>query len=186
MLLHLVWSSTSHVEVTWQRINRAGQNVYGCRTAINNTAFIALHHERNNDNLSRVRFSNYVKTTYGDWWAGAAIQQRKETAIIDYPSLTMTYSLGTKTIPAFDGSQRNNTTALFGMGNSTGTGLYQASAVRIYSFKASDSTGDLYDLQPVRFLNENGQSEGAMYDKVSKQLFRNKGTGSFKIGPDKI
>lgn len=40
------------------------------------------------------------------------------------------------------------------------------------------------DFIPVRFTNENGQSEGAMYDKVSKQLFRNKGTGSFVIGPD--
>ena len=40
------------------------------------------------------------------------------------------------------------------------------------------------DLIPVRFTNENGQSEGAMYDKVTKQLFRNKGTGSFVIGPD--
>ena len=42
------------------------------------------------------------------------------------------------------------------------------------------------DFIPVRFMNENGQQEGAMYDKVSKQLFRNKGTGSFTIGPDKI
>lgn len=40
------------------------------------------------------------------------------------------------------------------------------------------------DFQPVRFTNENGQSEGAMYDKVTKQLFRNKGTGRFAIGPD--
>lgn len=41
-----------------------------------------------------------------------------------------------------------------------------------------------WDFIPVRFTNENGVSEGAMYDKVSKQLFRNKGTGSFVIGPD--
>ena len=38
---------------------------------------------------------------------------------------------------------------------------------------------------PVRFTNEDGVSEGAMYDKVSGQLFRNKGTGAFIIGPDK-
>ena len=41
------------------------------------------------------------------------------------------------------------------------------------------------DMIPVRFTNELGQSEGAMYDKVSKQLFRNQGEGSFVIGPDK-
>ena len=41
------------------------------------------------------------------------------------------------------------------------------------------------DLIPVRFTNENGESEGAMYDKVSGQLYRNAGTGAFIIGPDK-
>lgn len=38
---------------------------------------------------------------------------------------------------------------------------------------------------PVRFTNENGISEGAMYDRISGQLFRNQGTGAFVIGPDK-
>lgn len=37
----------------------------------------------------------------------------------------------------------------------------------------------------VRFTNEQGVSEGAMYDRVSGQLFRNAGTGAFTIGPDK-
>ena len=41
------------------------------------------------------------------------------------------------------------------------------------------------DFIPVRFTNENGVSEGAMYDRVSGQLFRNAGTGAFIIGPDK-
>ena len=185
MLLPLVWSDTTHVEVTWQRINMDGQWLFGCRNSINNSPYVGLYHERNNDNLSRARFQNYIHTTYGGWWSGAAIQQRKETVIIDYQSLTMTYSLGTKTISAFEAAYRNNTTALFGMGNSAGTGLYGSSAVRIYSFKASDATGDLCDLQPVRFVNEQGVSEGAMYDRVSGQLFRNAGTGAFVIGPDK-
>ena len=38
---------------------------------------------------------------------------------------------------------------------------------------------------PVRFTNEDGVSEGAMYDKVSGHLYRNAGTGAFVIGPDK-
>ena len=41
------------------------------------------------------------------------------------------------------------------------------------------------DYIPVRFTNENGVSEGAMYDRVSGELFRNAGTGAFIIGPDK-
>lgn len=40
------------------------------------------------------------------------------------------------------------------------------------------------DFQPVRFMNELGQSEGAMYDRVSDQLFRNAGTGAFVFGTD--
>lgn len=41
------------------------------------------------------------------------------------------------------------------------------------------------DFIAVRFTNESGVSEGAMYDRVSGQLFRNAGTGAFIIGPDK-
>lgn len=55
------------------------------------------------------------------------------------------------------------------------------SSVRIYSF----SCGDAIDLIPVRFTNEEGLTEGAMYDRVSGELFRNAGSGSFIIGPDK-
>lgn len=40
-------------------------------------------------------------------------------------------------------------------------------------------------LIPVRFTNSLGETEGAMYDRVSGQLFRNSGTGAFVIGPDK-
>lgn len=40
------------------------------------------------------------------------------------------------------------------------------------------------DLVPVRFTNEQGVSEGAMYDRVSGQLFRNSGTGAFLFGTD--
>ena len=43
----------------------------------------------------------------------------------------------------------------------------------------------LFDMIPVRFTNELGQPEGAMYDRVSCELFRNQGTGNFIIGPDK-
>lgn len=57
---------------------------------------------------------------------------------------------------------------------------------KLSSYKHIKNGQTMVDLIAVRFLNENGQQEGAMYDKVSKQLFRNKGTGSFTIGPDKV
>lgn len=57
---------------------------------------------------------------------------------------------------------------------------------RLYWVKYYDGSGNLvFDLQPVRFTNELGQSEGAMYDRVSGEIFRNAGTGAFTIGPDK-
>lgn len=68
-----------------------------------------------------------------------------------------------------------------------------------YAFKSSESKpttfeyfrleGDgrqVLDLIPVRFTNDLGVSEGAMYDKVSGKLFTNQGAGSFIIGPDKV
>lgn len=58
-----------------------------------------------------------------------------------------------------------------------GRGLY-------YGFKMWNGNELVGDFIPVRFTNENGVSEGAMYDKVTKQLFRNQGTGSFQYGND--
>lgn len=57
--------------------------------------------------------------------------------------------------------------------------------MRLYGFRVWDSSVNLLDFIPVRFTNEQGVSEGAMYDRVSGALFRNVGTGAFTIGPDK-
>jgi hypothetical protein len=56
---------------------------------------------------------------------------------------------------------------------------------RIWSYKHYRNGVLMRYFQPVRFTNEFGQTEGAMYDRVSGQLFRNAGTGSFTIGADK-
>lgn len=56
---------------------------------------------------------------------------------------------------------------------------------KMYGFKLFNGGVLALDLIPVRFTNENGDDEGAMYDRVSGQLFRNSGTGAFIIGPDK-
>ena len=61
---------------------------------------------------------------------------------------------------------------------------YNSSSVRIYHLFGSSGNVKI-DLIPVRFTNENGETEGAMYDKISNMLFRNQGTGMFVIGPDK-
>jgi hypothetical protein len=87
---------------------------------------------------------------------------------------TLTTTGGIPTIPVYT------------LARNRGTYADANSKARIYSMKIYVSSVLVRDYIPVRFTNELGQSEGAMYDKVSKQLFRNKGTGSFKIGPDKI
>lgn len=56
---------------------------------------------------------------------------------------------------------------------------------RLYSFSLYDNGVLVRDFVPVRFTNELGQSEGAMYDKVIGRLFRNAGTGAFLYGNDK-
>lgn len=55
---------------------------------------------------------------------------------------------------------------------------------KISSFSVYDTSTNqnLCDFVSVRFTNELGQSEGAMYDRVSGQLFRNAGTGTFTWG----
>ena len=55
---------------------------------------------------------------------------------------------------------------------------------RVKSFKIVRSGTTIIDAKAVRFTNSNNQSEGAMYDRVSGQLFRNAGTGAFLYGND--
>ena len=61
----------------------------------------------------------------------------------------------------------------------------KANWTRIWYCKIVDGSNIVRDMIPVRFTNEQGVSEGAMYDRVSGQLFRIVGTGAFTIGPDK-
>lgn len=67
-----------------------------------------------------------------------------------------------------------------------GSGTAGPSKCRISSFDITDIATEtkLLDMVSVRFTNEHGVSEGAMYDRVSGQLFRNAGTGAFKFGTD--
>lgn len=50
---------------------------------------------------------------------------------------------------------------------------------RFYHVKLLEFSAVAHEFIPVRFTNGQGQSEGAMYDRVSGQVFRNAGTGAF-------
>lgn len=64
--------------------------------------------------------------------------------------------------------------------------IYRLFKGRVFSCKIYNGNILVRDFIPVRFTNELGHSEGAMYDRVSGELepFRNKGTGAFLWGPD--
>lgn len=79
--------------------------------------------------------------------------------------------------------QTNGTLPIFAWRR--GTGNPGAGTARFASFKMWQGSTIVLDMIPVRFTNELGQSEGAMYDRVSGALFRNAGTGAFPIGTDK-
>jgi hypothetical protein len=80
----------------------------------------------------------------------------------------------------------------------SGGKLSLPSLARVFSFKIWIGGAFIRDFIPVRFTNELGQSEGAMYDRANPTvgmnpdgsartdgLYRNRGTGIFVIGPDK-
>lgn len=75
-------------------------------------------------------------------------------------------------------SNSNSTIKLFKSGSSTTTNYFSG---RMYYFKLYQSSALVRDYVPVRV----GQV-GYMYDKVSRQLFGNSGTGNFTLGNDVI
>ena len=75
--------------------------------------------------------------------------------------------------------------------------LLGCAKVKIGRTKIYEGDVLVIDLIPVRFTNELGQSEGAMYDRANQTvgmnpdgsarddgIYRNRGTGAFLIGPD--
>lgn len=75
----------------------------------------------------------------------------------------------------------NNTNYYIFRCNDKSVGTQRVAAIKIYYFKIYDNDTLVRDLIPVRI----GQV-GYMYDKVSKQLFGNVGTGAFVLGADKV
>lgn len=58
---------------------------------------------------------------------------------------------------------------------------YSKSNNRFYYIKIYDGDTLIRDFIPVRI-----EQIGYMYDKISRQLYENKGTGNFILGPDKV
>lgn len=78
-----------------------------------------------------------------------------------------------------------NTFVLFGVRNGEAQSISEIAHCRIYEAVLYENDTVVMHFVPVRFTNDRGESEAAMYDRVSGALFRNAGTGAFVIGPDK-
>lgn len=93
---------------------------------------------------------------------------------------SMTYD-ETYTVTANNVTFNNNQNIhLFGLNNNGAHSNIQSGTVKVLSFTLSQGAETLLDLIPVR-----RGTTGYMYDRVSGQMFRNAGTGSFLIGADK-
>lgn len=111
---------------------------------------------------------NRVKVTYGNGKAQSTNIDRNVSYYAD--------------IEEFDASKNTLSTWLF---KCNGSSQSSDAGTRLFMFQVQREDGEmLVDMVPVRFTNENGQKEGAMFDVVSNQLFRNMGSGTLTIGPD--
>lgn len=77
----------------------------------------------------------------------------------------------------------NRPCALFSVNRSGGNGQYR-SKIRVYRFLVEEDGVALCDLRPVRITNQNGITEGVMYDSVTGGFCYNMGSGAFIVGPD--
>lgn len=107
--------------------------------------------------------------------------------VVDSMSQTLDVYRGSDLVfsRATSGAFLNHDVPIHFFGGVHGTSLDDLSSMKIWYFKIVHGTTIVRDFIPVRFTNDQNQSEGAMYDRVSGALFRNAGTGAFTIGPDK-
>jgi len=135
--------------------------------------------------------ANRICTQYGEWtwWNGGSFKRSNVPIVAgEHHECAIGkngFYLDGNLIASNAPSVPDGTSILYGYYNirdKITDGLVKA---RIKLFRIVDDGVLVRDFIPVRFTNELGQSEGAMYDSVSKQLFRNQGTGAFTYGGDK-
>lgn len=169
-------TSNMHVNVRFSDYTVAGAWLFGARKAFQNSA-LGVYTESSN-NVWRRTFGNFVSgpftfstidlgvTTF-DYDCGHFVATREK--------VPMTVDV-TDTAPAFDSSPYS--IHLWTLNN--GGGSTNIAHAKIYGFKIWENGVLVRDMIPVHV-----GSEGAMYDRVSGELFRNAGTGAFLYGNDK-
>ena len=130
-----------------------------------------------------INYSGSDNYLYGSYRSRASSQTQltglgdyteRKVYLLSYGRLDVIHNGTTqsRSLNMYLGTEDTSTVCLFG------------AKMACYGFQITHSGSLVIDFIPVRFTNSNGQSEGAMYDRVSRKLFRNAGTGAFTIGPD--
>lgn len=172
-------SSSSHIVVKMSDFSRDGSWMFGARRGYLQSAVGIYADVGAGVNSFRFAWGGYLTSgsfTYTTIGVGVV------TIDISTGRLTITRERIPYTYTELATTQAFTTPvpfSLFMLNNNGAETL--GSIMRIYGAQIDD----VRDMIPVRFTNELGQSEGAMYDRVSGQLFRNQGTGAFIVGPDK-
>ena len=171
-------SSSSHIVVKMSNLSSDGRWIFGARRGYLDSA-VGVHEDAGgNINEFRFAWGAYLSQdpfVYTNTNVGVV------TIDISAGRLTVTRERNPYTYTEQATTQAFTTPchlALFGL-NDNGR-VISKSSVRMYGAQIDD----VRDYIPVRFTNEQGQSEGAMYDRVSCELFRNSGTGAFGFGTD--
>ena len=129
---------------------------------------------------------NCLQVMFGGWWTTCPYNASLDAGVV----ATFRYDREGKIFVVNGNIIRAQTPSDFSqhkilIGKNMNQGYSKLPSLKTVHIKIHIGDNPVRDFIPVRFTNENGVSEGAMFDRVSGQLFRNQGTGDFIIGPDK-
>lgn len=129
---------------------------------------------------------NFLHVMFGGWWTECPRNESLDAGVV----ATFRYDREGKIFVVNGDIVGTPTPSDFSqhkilIGKNMNQGFSKLPSLKIVDIKMHIGNDPVRDFIPVRFTNENGVSEGAMFDKMSGQLYRNAGTGAFVIGPDK-
>lgn len=129
---------------------------------------------------------NCLQVMFGGWWTSNPNNKSLDAGVVStfrYDREGRSFAVNGTAMTTQSPSDFSQHKILIGKNMNQGFG--ELPSLKTAHIKIHIGDNPVRDFIPVRFTNENGVSEGAMFDKVSGQLFVNAGTGAFVIGPDK-
>ena len=129
--------------------------------------------------------NNRLQVMFGSWWTSNPYYSSLDAGVVS----TFRYDREGRIFVVNGNIENTSSPSDFSqhkilIGKNMNQGFSKLPSLKTAHIKIHIGDNPVRDFIPVRFTNEDGVSEGAMFDKVSGQLFRNAGTGAFVIGPD--